>query len=72
MMSERGYLDGSRMANVFNMMRPRDMLLAPTSRCVPSPLGGVFHNAGRRVVPTMCGDAIDVLRGLAKPEETKR
>ena len=72
MMSERGYLDGSRMANVFNMMRPRDMLLAPTSRCVPSPLGGVFHNAGRRVVPTTCGDAIDTLRGLAKPEETKR
>jgi polyhydroxyalkanoate synthase len=26
MMSERGYLDGSRMANVFNMMRPRDLI----------------------------------------------
>lgn len=25
-MSERGYLDGSRMANVFNMMRPRDLI----------------------------------------------
>jgi len=26
MMEERGYLDGSRMANVFNMMRPRDLI----------------------------------------------
>jgi len=26
MMTERGYLDGSRMANVFNMMRPRDLI----------------------------------------------
>ena len=26
MMAERGYLDGSRMANVFNMMRPRDLI----------------------------------------------
>lgn len=26
MMSERGYLDGSRMANVFNLMRPRDLI----------------------------------------------
>jgi polyhydroxyalkanoate synthase subunit PhaC len=26
LMSERGFLDGSRMANVFNMMRPRDMI----------------------------------------------
>ena len=26
MMKERGYLDGSRMANVFNMMRPRDLV----------------------------------------------
>ena len=26
LMSERGFLDGSRMANVFNMMRPRDMV----------------------------------------------
>ncbi|MDQ8700235.1 class I poly(R)-hydroxyalkanoic acid synthase [Hyphomicrobium sp. LHD-15] len=26
MMSERGFLDGSRMANVFNMMRPRDLI----------------------------------------------
>jgi len=26
MMNERGYLDGSRMANVFNMMRPRDLV----------------------------------------------
>jgi polyhydroxyalkanoate synthase subunit PhaC len=26
MMNERGYLDGSRMANVFNMMRPRDLI----------------------------------------------
>ena len=26
LMNERGYLDGSRMANVFNMMRPRDMI----------------------------------------------
>ncbi len=26
MMAERGYLDGSRMANVFNMMRPRDLV----------------------------------------------
>ena len=26
MMSERGYLDGSRMANVFNMMRSRDLI----------------------------------------------
>ena len=26
LMTERGYLDGSRMANVFNMMRPRDMI----------------------------------------------
>jgi polyhydroxyalkanoate synthase len=26
MMHERGYLDGSRMANVFNMMRPRDLI----------------------------------------------
>ncbi len=25
-MTERGYLDGSRMANVFNMMRPRDLV----------------------------------------------
>ena len=25
-MAERGYLDGSRMANVFNMMRPRDLI----------------------------------------------
>ena len=25
-MSERGYLDGSRMANVFNMLRPRDLI----------------------------------------------
>jgi polyhydroxyalkanoate synthase len=25
-MSERGFLDGSRMANVFNMMRPRDLI----------------------------------------------
>ncbi len=25
-MNERGYLDGSRMANVFNMMRPRDLI----------------------------------------------
>lgn len=25
-MKERGYLDGSRMANVFNMMRPRDLI----------------------------------------------
>lgn len=25
-MEERGYLDGSRMANVFNMMRPRDLI----------------------------------------------
>lgn len=25
-MRERGYLDGSRMANVFNMMRPRDLI----------------------------------------------
>ena len=26
MMAERGFLDGSRMANVFNMMRPRDLV----------------------------------------------
>ena len=26
LMTERGFLDGSRMANVFNMMRPRDMI----------------------------------------------
>jgi polyhydroxyalkanoate synthase len=26
LMTERGYLDGSRMANVFNMMRPRDLI----------------------------------------------
>lgn len=26
MMRERGYLDGSRMANVFNMLRPRDLI----------------------------------------------
>jgi polyhydroxyalkanoate synthase len=26
MMAERGYLDGSRMASVFNMMRPRDLI----------------------------------------------
>jgi polyhydroxyalkanoate synthase len=26
MMAERGYLDGSRMANVFNMLRPRDLI----------------------------------------------
>lgn len=26
MMTERGFLDGSRMANVFNMMRPRDLI----------------------------------------------
>ncbi|MGI9520699.1 MAG: PHA/PHB synthase family protein [Hyphomicrobiaceae bacterium] len=26
MMEERGYLDGSRMANVFNMLRPRDLI----------------------------------------------
>jgi polyhydroxyalkanoate synthase len=26
MMDERGFLDGSRMANVFNMMRPRDLI----------------------------------------------
>jgi polyhydroxyalkanoate synthase len=26
LMSERGYLDGSRMANVFNMLRPRDLI----------------------------------------------
>ncbi len=26
LMNERGFLDGSRMANVFNMMRPRDMI----------------------------------------------
>src|SRR3990172_259453 len=26
MMAERGYLDGSRMANVFNMMRPKDLI----------------------------------------------
>ncbi|MGF1650739.1 MAG: PHA/PHB synthase family protein [Hyphomicrobiaceae bacterium] len=26
MMEERGYLDGSRMATVFNMMRPRDLI----------------------------------------------
>jgi polyhydroxyalkanoate synthase len=26
MMAERGYLDGSRMATVFNMMRPRDLI----------------------------------------------
>ena len=26
LMAERGYLDGSRMANVFNMMRPRDLI----------------------------------------------
>ena len=26
MMSERGYLDGSRMATVFNMLRPRDLV----------------------------------------------
>jgi len=25
-MAEKGYLDGSRMANVFNMMRPRDLI----------------------------------------------
>ena len=25
-MNERGFLDGSRMANVFNMMRPRDLI----------------------------------------------
>ena len=25
-MGQRGYLDGSRMANVFNMMRPRDLI----------------------------------------------
>jgi polyhydroxyalkanoate synthase len=25
-MTERGFLDGSRMANVFNMMRPRDLI----------------------------------------------
>ncbi len=26
MMAERGYLDGSRMANVFNLLRPRDLI----------------------------------------------
>ncbi|CAN1722089.1 Poly(3-hydroxyalkanoate) polymerase subunit PhaC [Hyphomicrobium sp. 1Nfss2.1] len=26
LMNERGYLDGSRMANVFNMLRPRDLI----------------------------------------------
>lgn len=26
LMEQRGYLDGSRMANVFNMMRPRDLI----------------------------------------------
>ncbi len=26
LMSQRGYLDGSRMANVFNMLRPRDLI----------------------------------------------
>jgi polyhydroxyalkanoate synthase subunit PhaC len=26
MMAERGYLDGSRMANVFNMLRPKDLI----------------------------------------------
>lgn len=26
LMSQRGFLDGSRMANVFNMMRPRDLI----------------------------------------------
>jgi polyhydroxyalkanoate synthase len=26
MMAEQGYLDGSRMANVFNMLRPRDLI----------------------------------------------
>ena len=26
LMTDRGYLDGSRMANVFNMMRPRDLI----------------------------------------------
>ena len=26
MMAERGYLDGSRMANIFNMLRPRDLI----------------------------------------------
>ncbi len=26
LMSERGYLDGSRIANVFNMLRPRDLI----------------------------------------------
>ena len=25
-MAERGYLDGSRMATVFNMLRPRDLI----------------------------------------------
>ncbi len=25
-MAEKGYLDGSRMANVFNMLRPRDLI----------------------------------------------
>ena len=25
-MTERGFLDGSRMASVFNMMRPRDLI----------------------------------------------
>ena len=26
MMAERGYLDGARMATVFNMLRPRDLI----------------------------------------------
>ena len=26
MMAERGYLDGSRMATVFNMLRPKDLI----------------------------------------------
>ena len=28
MMAERGYLDGSAMANVFNMLRPRENLFS--------------------------------------------
>ena len=34
LMNERGFLDGSRMANVFNMMRPRDMIW-PRPRLLP-------------------------------------
>ena len=58
MMSEQGYLDGSRMAAVFNMLRPRDLIW---------PYVVNNYLLGKKPSPSTCSIGTRIRRGCPPP-----